>query len=261
MNITIRAYSEPDTSEAIIIWNEVVEDGIAFPQTEPLTVTAGIRLFSEQSFTGLVEDQDTGEILGLYTLHPNNVGRCGHISNASYAVKRAARGHGIGEALVRHSIEKSRELGFRILQFNAVVQTNESAIRLYEKLGFVRLGTIPDGFLLKNGTLRELCHFIKHWIDWSLRMKILLRICLLLVGIAMVAAVLYFIVSGIILSVVLSFLMLAILGIVVCEQIRQVKESGQPKSKFYFRLFICGMIFQLVVTIALIVSGNFTFTI
>ena len=159
MNITIRAHKEPDTQAAILIWNEVVEDGIAFPQTEPMTVQDGIRLFSEQSFTGLAEEQDTGKILGLYILHPNNVGRCGHISNASYAVKSTARGRGIGEALVRHSIEKSRELGFRILQFNAVVQTNHAAIHLYEKLGFVRLGTIPGGFLMKDGTFEEIVPF------------------------------------------------------------------------------------------------------
>lgn len=92
-------------------------------------------------------------------------------------------------------------------------------------------------------------------------MRKILRICVIIVGIAMVAALIYLFVSGVILSVVISLLMFALLGIVVCEQIRSEKEDGQPKSKFYFYFFICGMLFQLAVTIILISSGNFTFTI
>ena len=160
MGITIRAYTEPDTLGAIAVWNEVVDGGIAFPQTEPLSIQTGIRFFSEQSFTGLAETQ-TGEILGLYILHPNNIGRCGHISNASYAVRATARGQGIGEALVLHSMEKSRELGFRVLQFNAVVKTNDAAIRLYEKLGFQKLGIIPGGFRMKDGSFEDIVPFYR----------------------------------------------------------------------------------------------------
>ena len=88
--------------------------------------------------------------MGLYILHPNNVGRCGHICNASYAVKSQLRGHHIGEALVKHCMEQGKKLGFRILQFNAVVKSNASALHLYEKLGFTQLGVIPGGFLMKE---------------------------------------------------------------------------------------------------------------
>jgi GNAT superfamily N-acetyltransferase len=153
MNIDIRAYDQKDIAEAIYIWNEVVQDGIAFPQMDLLTESSGDRFFSEQSFTGIAHDQDRKEIVGLYILHPNNVGRCGHISNASYAVKKGLRGHGIGEKLVIHSMSKAKELGFKILQFNAVVKSNKHALQLYEKLGFVKLGTIPNGFLMKDGHL------------------------------------------------------------------------------------------------------------
>jgi ribosomal protein S18 acetylase RimI-like enzyme len=99
---------------------------------------------------------DSGKIVGLYILHPNNVGRCGHICNASYAVKKGTRGQHIGEKLVAHSMRKGKELGFKILQFNAVVKTNEQAIHLYEKLGFVKLGIIPHGFLMKDGTYEDI---------------------------------------------------------------------------------------------------------
>ena len=98
-------------------------------------------------------------MLGLYILHPNNVGRCGHIANASYAVSSEARGKGIGRALVEDSLAQGRAAGFRVLQFNAVVATNVGARHLYEKLGFTQLGTIPDGFRMPDGTYADICPY------------------------------------------------------------------------------------------------------
>lgn len=156
MNITIKPYERSNIKEAIAIWNEVVEEGVAFPQKEPLTEESGHSFFTEQSFTGIAVNEDNGEIVGLYILHPNNVGRCGHICNASYAVKGGLRGQHIGKSLVTHCMEKGRELGYGILQFNAVVRSNETALRLYKKLGFMQLGTIPGGFLMKDGTYEDI---------------------------------------------------------------------------------------------------------
>lgn len=158
--ITIVPFSSEAVREAVSLWNEIVERGNAFPQTEPLNEETGRAFFEGQSFTGLAYGAD-GELVGLYILHPNNVGRCGHLCNASYAVGSAFRGQGIGEALVRHSIEKGKALGFRILQFNAVVASNKPALALYEKLGFTRLGVIPDGFLSKSGEYEDI---IPHYI-------------------------------------------------------------------------------------------------
>ncbi len=156
MNIKIRPYEIQDTAKAIFIWNQIVEEGRAFPQMEPLTEASGQQFFLEQSFTGIACEEETGKIIGLYILHPNNVGRCGHICNASYAVEKTVRGQHIGEKLVIHCMEKAKELNFRILQFNAVVSSNTAALRLYQKLGFVRLGVIPEGFLMKDGTYEDI---------------------------------------------------------------------------------------------------------
>ena len=150
----IRKFEDKDLAEMTAIWNEIVEEGIAFPQDEPLTAETAKNFFSAQSYTGVCEDN--GEILGLYILHPNNVGRCGHICNASYAVKSTCRGKGLGRKLVINCLEKAKELGFGILQFNAVVKTNYSARHLYESLGFTPLGTIPKGFLMKNGKYEDI---------------------------------------------------------------------------------------------------------
>ena len=159
MEILIREFVRNDIPAMLEIWNEVVDAGVAFPQMEGLTKSRAIKYFLGQSFTGIAENTDTGDILGLYILHPNNIGRCGHISNASYAVKSSTRGIHIGEKLVMHSMKKGKELGFRILQFNAVVKTNAGAIHLYEKLGFIRLGVIPNGFLMKDGTYEDIIPF------------------------------------------------------------------------------------------------------
>lgn len=158
--IEIIPYSAEYVNEAIKIWNEVVEEGVAFPQMDCLTPESGNEFFCEQSFTGLATDN--GEIAGIYILHPNNVGRCGHICNASYAVRGDLRGRHIGEKLVRHCMQTATKLGFRILQFNAVVSTNTAALKLYEKLGFVKLGVIPDGFLMKDGTYADIIPHYKN---------------------------------------------------------------------------------------------------
>ena len=151
MTIQIREYEKTDVNEAVKIWNQVVEGGEAFPQMEFLTEKSGDEFFREQSFTGIAYDEETGETAGLYILHPNNIGRCGHICNASYAVKKGMRGHHIGDKLVIHCMRKGKELGFRTLKFNAEVASNRYALRQYEKRGFERHVTIPGGFLMKDG--------------------------------------------------------------------------------------------------------------
>ena len=156
MAVMIREWKEDDLADAISIWDRVVEDGVAFPQTEPLDKESGREFFASQTFTGIAVNEENNEIVGLYILHPNNIGRCGHICNASYAVKADCRGQHIGEALVRHCLIQAKREGFRILQFNAVVKSNLPALSLYKKLGFARLGTIPGGFLLKDGTYEDI---------------------------------------------------------------------------------------------------------
>ena len=161
MSVRVVPVTAETTPAAVAIWNQVVEDGVAFPQTEPLSPTEGVAFFAEQTLTAVAVDGD-GEVLGMYILHPNNIGRCGHIANASYAVARHARGRGVGEALVRDSLRTAKEFGFTVMQFNAVVATNRVALHLYEKVGFTRLGTIPGGFRLPDGSFADI---VPHYIE------------------------------------------------------------------------------------------------
>lgn len=77
-NIIIRKYTEKALLNIINIWNQVVEDGVAFPQDELLDEITGKDFFASQTYTAVAEDKVSGKIYDLYILHPNNIGRCGH---------------------------------------------------------------------------------------------------------------------------------------------------------------------------------------
>ncbi|MBR4068162.1 MAG: GNAT family N-acetyltransferase [Clostridia bacterium] len=155
--VVVRPLQPQDLAAATAVWNQVVEDGIAFPQQEILDLPAAEAFFAQQDLTAVALLD--GKVCGLYILHPNNIGRCGHICNASYAVDRNRRGQGIGKALVQDCLRMGKELGYRVLQFNAVVATNTAARKLYEKLGFVQLGTIPGGFRMPDGHYEDICPY------------------------------------------------------------------------------------------------------
>ncbi len=150
----IRQYKKEDILAMVRIWNKVVEDGVAFPQEEYLDDKTGKEFFAAQTYCGIAEDG--GSVVGLYILHPNNIGRCGHIANASYAVDVKKRGEHIGELLVKDCLLKAKEHGFRLLQFNAVVENNIHARHLYERLGFTIIGTVPNGFHMKDGSYQNI---------------------------------------------------------------------------------------------------------
>ena len=153
----IRQYNEQDLRAMVRIWNEVVEEGIAFPQEEFLDEESEKQFFASQTYCGVAEED--GHVVGLYILHPNNIGRCGHIANASYAIDSVCRGRHIGEKLVSDCLVQAKKFGFTVMQFNAVVASNTHARHLYERLGFVQLGTIPGGFRMKDGRYEDICPY------------------------------------------------------------------------------------------------------
>jgi Sortase and related acyltransferases len=91
----------------------------------------------------LVEDL---QIVGTYILRPNQSGGGSHVANAAFMVAPETRGQGIGRAMGEHCLTEARRLGFRAMQFNFVVSTNESAVRLWQQLGFEIVGTLPGAF-------------------------------------------------------------------------------------------------------------------
>src|SRR4051794_1160089 len=93
----------------------------------------------------LVSDEH-GTVLGSYKTGPNRPGPGAHVATASYIVDQAARGQGVGRAMVLHSLDRARAGGFRGIQFNAVAASNTYAVKLYQDLGFDIVGAVPGGF-------------------------------------------------------------------------------------------------------------------
>lgn len=89
---------------------------------------------------------EAGRLVGTYLLKANQPGLGDHVANSGYMVAPEARGQGVGEALCRHSLDVARTLGFRAMQFNAVVSTNRGAIRVWQRCGFHIVGTVPGAF-------------------------------------------------------------------------------------------------------------------
>lgn len=93
MMLTIRDYRAEDLADAAAIWNAIVEQGDSFPGDAVLPPEEADRFFRSQTRTAVA--LDGGERVGLYVLHPNNIGLCSHIANASYGVKAGLRGRGL----------------------------------------------------------------------------------------------------------------------------------------------------------------------
>ena len=116
------------------------------PEDEMLTYW-----FSPEKFVYVAEED--GEVLGTYWIKANQPGLGSHVGNGAYMVSPNAKGKGIGRLMAEHSIEESRRLGFKSIQFNFVVKSNEVAVKLWKSVGFEVIGEIPDAFDHKQNGL------------------------------------------------------------------------------------------------------------
>jgi ribosomal protein S18 acetylase RimI-like enzyme len=85
-------------------------------------------------------------VVGTYILRPNQSGGGSHVANAAFMVASNVRGQGIGRAMSEHCLSEARRFGFRAMQFNFVVSTNDVAVRLWKRFGFKIVGTLPSAF-------------------------------------------------------------------------------------------------------------------
>lgn len=133
-----------DHNELHAAFARIVAAGEGYPQAphEPVTFEAFHAYWLAPATASYVA-RVHGRFAGAYTMKPNGVGRAAHVANAGYFVVADHRGAGIGEAMVRHSFDAARALGFDAMQFNFVFESNP-ARRLYERLGFLDVGRVPD---------------------------------------------------------------------------------------------------------------------
>lgn len=154
MTILFSTYTPECLKQMTDMWNAVLLDGDAFP---------GEEYYSEANFADYLNRQSLvtcawweEELVGFFVVHPNNIGRCEHIANASYVIDKKFRGKGIFNQVVKQSLIQSKELGFLGMQFNAVVATNYPAIKTYTNNGFEIIGTIRNGFRMKDNTFSNM---------------------------------------------------------------------------------------------------------
>ena len=150
----VRPYRPSDAESVCATLNEIVARGDAFLYDTPFT-PASTQAWIESHAAGFVAELDRA-IVGGYVLRANQPGHGSHVCNAAYMVAESARGHGVGRMLGEHSLMEAKRLGFTAMQFNAVVATNASAVRLWKSLRFETIGTLPGAFRLGTGQLVDL---------------------------------------------------------------------------------------------------------
>jgi ribosomal protein S18 acetylase RimI-like enzyme len=152
--LNIRPAKDSDRDAIWEIFHEVVAEGDTYPIDPKISREDALAYWFQKAAHIYVAELDRlnrsnsrqAQIVGSYTLHPNQSGGGAHVANAAFMVSASARGQGIGRAMGEHCLKEARRLGFRAIQFNFVVSTNESAVKLWQKLGMKIVGTLPAAF-------------------------------------------------------------------------------------------------------------------
>lgn len=127
-------------------FDAIVRAGETYAYPLDLTAEAAQDLWTMRPPGQTVVWDDDGTVLGSATMGPNRPGRGSHVGTASFMVSDAARGRGVGRGLGEYVVAWHRRQGFRAIQFNAVVESNTVAVRLWQSLGFEVVGTVPAAF-------------------------------------------------------------------------------------------------------------------
>src|SRR3954452_23278483 len=144
--VTIRAINDEDRGHLWSILQPIIRAGDAYALPRDLDERASLAYWFSQGNEVFVAEAD-GVILGSYYLRANQRGGGSHVANCGYATSVAARGRGVAGAMWAHSLEQARRQGFRAMQFNFVLSTNEPAVHLWKRYGFEIVGTLPKAFL------------------------------------------------------------------------------------------------------------------
>ena len=142
----IRKYESADWPQVWRILQAIIQAGDTFAFAPDTTEAEMRQLWVEMPTATFVATDGDRRILGTYFIKPNQPGLGSHVSNCGYAVEEHARGQGVASAMCEHSQAEAVKMGFRAMQFNIVVATNERAVRLWQRLGFDTVGRLPAAF-------------------------------------------------------------------------------------------------------------------
>ena len=136
-------------SDADAIWSilePIVRTGESFALPLGMERQQGLDYWFSPEHTVFVAEEE-GIVVGSYYLRANQKGGGAHVGNAGYMTAGSAAGRGVAQAMCGHSLEQAKALGFRAMQFNFVVSSNERAVHLWRKFGFDVVGRLPKAFL------------------------------------------------------------------------------------------------------------------
>jgi L-amino acid N-acyltransferase YncA len=152
--LRIRRAKKQDRNAIWRIFHDVVVTGDTYVFDANISRTKALGYWlapATNCYVALCDQQ----VVGTYILKANQPGLGSHVANAGFMVSPSARGCGVGRTMAVHCLQEAERLGFRAMQFNFVVATNENALRLWKDLGFKIVGTLPDGF----------CHARRGFVD------------------------------------------------------------------------------------------------
>jgi ribosomal protein S18 acetylase RimI-like enzyme len=143
--VLIRAATPADDPELWAILEPTIRAGETYALARDLGEADALRWWHSPDHEVFVAEAG-GDILGTYFLRANQKGGGAHVANCGYVTRPAAEGRGVARAMCGHSLERARARGFRAMQFNLVVSSNERAVKLWESLGFAVVGRLPGAF-------------------------------------------------------------------------------------------------------------------
>jgi L-amino acid N-acyltransferase YncA len=144
--ITIQPCQQEDWPSVWKVIEPVFRAGETYAFSPAITEGEAHKYWIEVPANTFVALDTDNTILGTYYIKPNQPDLGAHVCNCGYIVAEEARGKGVAALMCEHSQEEARRLGFRAMQFNLVVATNQGAVRLWQKLGFDIVGTLPGAF-------------------------------------------------------------------------------------------------------------------
>ncbi len=142
----IRVATDGDWSAIYPFWRRIADAGETYAYPEGLSLEEARPWWMERPPGRTVVAEEGAVVLGSAKMGPNRPGRGAHIATASFMIDPVHQGRGAGAALGRSVVEWARAEGYRGIQFNAVVETNQAAVHLWRKLGFEILATVPGSF-------------------------------------------------------------------------------------------------------------------
>jgi L-amino acid N-acyltransferase YncA len=145
--VAIRPYEAGDWSAVADILRPIIRSGEYYtfdPETSDEEIEQIWIAAPQETYVAI--EPESGRVVGTYYLKPNWPGLGSHVANAGYAVSEEAQGRGVASTMCEHSLHRARELGFRAMQFNFVVSTNERAVQLWRRHGFEIVGVLPEAF-------------------------------------------------------------------------------------------------------------------